>query len=35
MDGIKLGVTGTPAFLIDGKLYSAQIPPEILSKVMD
>jgi uncharacterized membrane protein len=35
MDGIKLGVTGTPAFLIDGKLYSAQIPPEILSIVMD
>jgi protein-disulfide isomerase len=35
MDGINLGVTGTPAFLIDGKLYSAQIPPEILSKVMD
>jgi uncharacterized membrane protein/predicted DsbA family dithiol-disulfide isomerase len=35
MDGIKLGVTGTPAFLIDGKLYSAQIPPEILSRVMD
>ena len=35
MDGIKLGVTGTPAFLIDGKLYSAQIPPEILSKVMN
>ena len=35
MDAIKLGVTGTPAFLIDGKLYRAQIPPEILSKVMD
>ena len=35
MDGLKMGVTGTPAFLIDGKLYSAQIPPEILSRVMD
>ena len=35
MDAIKLGVTGTPAFLIDGKLYRAQIPPEILSRVME
>jgi len=35
MDGLKMGVTGTPAFLIDGKLYSAQIPAEILSRVMD
>ena len=35
MDGIKLGVVGTPAFLIGGKLYNAQIPAEILSNVMD
>ena len=35
MDGLKMGVTGTPTFLIDDKLYSAQIPSEILSRVMD
>ena len=35
MDGLKLGVSGTPSFLIDGKLYSGQIPPEILLHVAD
>jgi uncharacterized membrane protein/predicted DsbA family dithiol-disulfide isomerase len=35
IDALKLGVTGTPTFLIDGKLYSGQIPPEILSQVAD
>lgn len=35
MDGLKLGVSGTPTFLINGKLYSGRIPPEILLQVAD
>ena len=31
-DGIQLGLTGTPAYLINGNVYNAQIPPEILKK---
>ena len=34
IDGLKLGITGTPAFLIDGRLYTAQIPPEVLARVI-
>ena len=34
-DGLKLGITGTPAFLIDGRLYTAQIPPEVLARVLN
>ena len=33
--GLKLGITGTPSFLIDGQVYSGQIPPEILQKYLD
>jgi protein-disulfide isomerase/uncharacterized membrane protein len=33
--GLKLGITGTPSFLIDGKVYSGQIPPDILQKYLD
>ena len=32
LEGIKLGVRGTPAFLIDDQLYTALIPPEVLDK---
>ena len=32
-DGMKLKITGTPAFLIDGHVYQAQIPAEILKKI--
>jgi protein-disulfide isomerase len=32
-DGMKLGITGTPAFLIDGQVYQGQIPPKILKKI--
>jgi protein-disulfide isomerase/uncharacterized membrane protein len=28
--GLKLGITGTPGFVIDGILYQGQIPPEVL-----
>ena len=34
IDALKLGITGTPAFLIDGRLYTAQIPPEVLTRVI-
>ena len=33
--GNKLGITGTPAFLIDGEIYQGQIPPEILKKGLE
>ena len=33
--GFKLGVTGTPTFVIDGRVYHAKIPPEILSRITD
>lgn len=33
-DGIKLGITGTPAYVIDGKVYLGQIPPEIFDKAL-
>lgn len=29
-DGLKLNIDGTPAFVINDKLYLAQIPPEII-----
>lgn len=31
IDGIRLGVTGTPTYVIDGKLYVGNIPPEVLT----
>jgi len=33
--GIKLGITGTPGYLIGGKVYLGQIPAEIISSVLD
>jgi len=33
--GMNLGINGTPGYVIDGKVYLGQIPPEILSKVLD
>ena len=35
LDGIKMGVRGTPSFVIDGKVYQGQIPPEILKRALD
>lgn len=32
--GMKLDITGTPAYVIDGEVYLAQIPPEVLRKVV-
>jgi protein-disulfide isomerase len=33
-DGIKYGIDGTPSFVIDGKVYSGTIPPEIISRIL-
>jgi protein-disulfide isomerase len=33
-EGMKLGISGTPAYIIDGKLSLGQIPPDILEKIM-
>jgi hypothetical protein len=30
---MKLGISGTPAYVIDEQIYLGQIPPEILAKV--
>ena len=32
--GLKLGISGTPAFVIDGKVYLGQIPAEIIQKAL-
>ena len=32
--GNKLGITGTPAYVIDGEIYQGQIPPEIIRKIL-
>ena len=32
--GIKLGVSGTPAYVIDGKVYQGNIPQEIIRKII-
>jgi len=32
--GMKLGLSGTPGFVIDGHLYQGQIPAELLKKIM-
>jgi protein-disulfide isomerase/uncharacterized membrane protein len=34
-DGLKAGITGTPAYMINGKLYLGEIPPDILRKVIE
>ncbi len=33
--GNKWGITGTPAYVIDGEVYQGQIPPEIIKKVLE
>ncbi len=35
VSGLKLKLTGTPGYVIDGKLYPGQIPSEILAPVID
>jgi protein-disulfide isomerase len=33
-DGLKLGITGTPTFVIDGMVYESQIPANVLSDLL-
>jgi protein-disulfide isomerase/uncharacterized membrane protein len=33
--GNKKGITGTPAYVIDGEIYQGQIPPEIIRKILE
>ena len=35
IQGLKLGVTGTPSYIINGNVYHATIPPEILRKALE
>jgi len=32
--GLELGITATPSYLIDGKLYEGQIPPKIITEAL-
>ena len=32
--GMLLGITGTPTFVIDGKVYQGSIPADILEKIL-
>ena len=34
-EGMKLGIVGTPSYLIDGKVYEGAIPPEVLQPVIE
>ena len=33
--GNELGITGTPAYVVDGKLHQGQLPAEIMKKIME
>ncbi|RJP75753.1 MAG: hypothetical protein C4522_20295 [Desulfobacteraceae bacterium] len=33
--GLKLGISGTPAYVINGKLYLGQVPADVLSWIVD
>jgi uncharacterized membrane protein/predicted DsbA family dithiol-disulfide isomerase len=35
LEGIKMGVRGTPSFVIEGQVHQGQIPPEILKKALE
>ena len=35
LEGIKMGVKGTPSFVIDGNVYQGQLPPEILKSALE
>ena len=32
--GMKFGITGTPAFIVDGKMYESALPDEILDRLL-
>jgi len=31
-EGLKLGISGTPAFLVDGRVYSGKVPDQVLTR---
>jgi len=33
-EGIELGITGTPAYVIDGEVYQGQIPIKAIEKAL-
>jgi protein-disulfide isomerase len=33
-NGLKLNISGTPAFVINDKVYLAQIPPEVIKEAL-
>ena len=33
--GIKLGINGTPAYVINGEIYQGQVPPAIIKKGLE
>lgn len=35
LQGLEIGLTGTPAYVINGNVYHATIPPEILKTVLE
>ena len=35
IDGLKMGVRGTPSYVINGTVYSGQIPAEVVSKILE
>ena len=35
IDGLKMGVRGTPSYVINGALYRGQIPAEVVSKILE
>lgn len=35
IDGLMLGISGTPSFIIDGKVYISRIPTEILERIWE
>jgi protein-disulfide isomerase/uncharacterized membrane protein len=34
-DGFKLGVSGTPTFVVNGRLFEGYLPPEIISRIIN
>lgn len=35
LEGIRLGINGTPGYLIDGKVYVGLVPAEVINSAMD
>jgi protein-disulfide isomerase len=33
-EGLKLGIVGTPSYLIDGRIYEGSIPAEVLKPIL-